>query len=91
MVQLLVKDKNRERAQALAAELAHDLSAHPLGRKVRLSGPAPAPLERLRGQWRIQLLLRAGDGRALHQLIQEVLPENPSWDLTIDVDPQQLL
>jgi primosomal protein N' (replication factor Y) len=91
MVQLLVKDKSRERAEALAIELSHDLSAHPLGRKVRLSGPAPAPLERLRGQWRFQLLVRSADGRALHRLMQEVLPENPSWDLTIDVDPQQLL
>jgi primosomal protein N' (replication factor Y) len=91
MVQLLVKDKSRERAEALAIELSHDLSAHPLGRKVRLSGPAPAPLERLRGQWRFQLLVRSADGRALHRLMKEVLPENPSWDLTIDVDPQQLL
>jgi primosomal protein N' (replication factor Y) len=91
MVQLLVKDKSRDRAEALAVELSHDLSAHPLGRKVRLSGPAPAPLERLRGQWRIQLLVRSADGRALHRLMQEVLPENPSWDLTVDVDPQQLL
>jgi primosomal protein N' (replication factor Y) (superfamily II helicase) len=91
LVQLLVKDKSRERAESLAAELAHDLAAHPLGRRVRLSGPALAPLERLRGQWRIQLLARSADGRALHRLMKEVLPENPSWDLTIDVDPQQLL
>ncbi len=91
MVQLLVKDKSREKAQELAAELANDLSAHPLGRKVRLSGPAPAPLERLRGQWRFQLLVRSADGRALHRLMEEVLPGNPSWDLTVDVDPQQLL
>ncbi|HZF07509.1 MAG TPA: primosomal protein N' [Thermoanaerobaculia bacterium] len=91
LVQLLVKDKNREKAQALAAELARDLAAHPLSRQVRLSGPAPAPLERLRGQWRFQLLVRSADGRALHRLMKEVLPENPPWDLTIDVDPQQLL
>jgi primosomal protein N' (replication factor Y) len=91
MVQLLVKDKSRERAQELAIQLAKDLIAHPLGRKVRLSGPAPAPLERLRGQWRFQLLVRSADGRALHKLMEEALPENPSWDLTVDVDPQQLL
>jgi primosomal protein N' (replication factor Y) (superfamily II helicase) len=91
LVQLLVRDTNRDRASATIASLAADLAAHPLSRGVRLSGPAPAPLERLRGQWRFQLLARAADGRGLHQLLKEVLPKNPGYDLVIDVDPQQLL
>lgn len=91
MVQLLVKDKNRERAWSQMVELSSDLAAHPLFRSVRLSGPAPAPLERLRGEWRFQLLLRSAAGKDLHRLVQEVLPRNPTYDLTIDVDPQQLL
>ncbi len=91
MVQLLVKDKNRERAWSQMLELSSDLAAHPLSRSVRLSGPAPAPLERLRGEWRFQLLLRSAAGKDLHRLVQEVLPRNPACDLTIDVDPQQLL
>jgi primosomal protein N' (replication factor Y) (superfamily II helicase) len=91
MVQLLVRDKSRERAQSLIAGLATELAAHPLGRGVRLSGPAPAPLERLRGQWRFQLLARAANFRDLHRLLEEVLPKHPSYDLVIDVDPQQLL
>jgi primosomal protein N' (replication factor Y) (superfamily II helicase) len=91
MVQLLVLDKKRERAEELIAGIAADLAAHPLSRGVRISGPAPAPLERLRGQWRFQLLARSADARALHRLLEEVLPKNPSYDLVIDVDPQQLL
>jgi primosomal protein N' (replication factor Y) (superfamily II helicase) len=91
MVQLLVRDKNRDRASTLIHELAHDLAAHPLSRSVRITGPAPAPLERLRGEWRFQLLARAADGRILHKLMRTVLPENPGYDLVIDVDPQQLL
>ncbi len=91
MVQLLVRDKSRERARDLAAGLARDLHAHPLGRTVRISGPAPAPLERLRGEWRFQILVRSAAGRDLHRLLAAALPVNPSWDLTIDVDPQQLL
>jgi primosomal protein N' (replication factor Y) len=91
MVQLLVKDKNRERAWSQILELSSDLAAHPLSRSVRLSGPALAPLERLRGEWRFQLLLRSAAGRDLHRLLQEVLPRTPGYDLTIDVDPQQLL
>jgi primosomal protein N' (replication factor Y) len=91
MVQLLVRDKGRERARDLAVGVANDLLDHPLGRTVRISGPAPAPLERLRGQWRFQLLVRSADGRELHRLLTAVLPKNPGWDLTIDVDPQSLL
>jgi primosomal protein N' (replication factor Y) (superfamily II helicase) len=91
MVQLLVRDKDRELARRRMSELAHDLAAHPLSRSVRISGPAPAPFERLRGLWRFQLLLRAPEGRDLHRLLRDVLPANPSWDLTVDIDPQHLL
>ena len=91
MVQLLVRDKNRDRAWKLISDLAADLAAHPFARAVRLSGPAPAPLERLRGEWRFQLLIRSPDGRGLHRMLEEVLPKNPGYDLVIDVDPQQLL
>jgi primosomal protein N' (replication factor Y) (superfamily II helicase) len=91
MVQLLVRDRKRERAQAGVQELADALVAHPLGRGVRLTGPAPAPFERLRGEWRFQLLARAASNRDLHRLLVEALPKNPPYDLTVDVDPQQLM
>jgi primosomal protein N' (replication factor Y) len=91
MVQLLVRDRKRERAQAGIQELADAHLAHPLGRGVRLTGPAPAPFERLRGEWRFQLLARAASFRDLRRLLVEALPKNPPWDLTIDVDPQQLM
>jgi primosomal protein N' (replication factor Y) len=91
MVQLLVRDRKRERAQAGIQELADALAGHPLGRGVRLSGPAPAPFERLRGEWRFQLLARAASFRDLRRLLVEALPKSPPYDLTIDVDPQQLM
>jgi primosomal protein N' (replication factor Y) len=91
MVQILVRDKDRDKAWKLIADLAADLSAHPLSRAVRISGPAPAPLERLRGQWRFQLLARSANFKDLHRLIREVVPANAPYDLVIDVDPQQLL
>lgn len=91
MVQLLVRDRKRERAQAGIQELADALVAHPLGRGVRLTGPAPAPFERLRGEWRFQLLARAASFRDLRRLLAEALPKNPPYDLTVDVDPQQLM
>lgn len=91
MVQLLVKDKRQDRARTLALDLAADLAAHPLSRLVRISGPAPAPLERLKARWRFQILVRSAAGKELHRMLEDVLPKNPPWDLTIDVDPQTLL
>jgi primosomal protein N' (replication factor Y) len=91
LAQLLVHDRKRERAQAAIEEVAEALAKHPLAHAVRLTGPAPAPLERLRGEWRFQLLARAAAFRDLHRVLTESLPRNPSYDLTVDIDPQQLL
>ncbi len=91
MVQLLVRDKQRAKAEGFIGELARTVRKHPLSQGVRLTGPAPAPLERLRDRWRFQFLLRAESGKRLHRLLEAVLPENPPVDLVVDVDPQQLL
>ena len=91
MVQLLVRDPNRKRAEAHILSLARQLETHPLAEGVRISGPAPAPFERLRGRWRFQLLLRSPSGKQLRRLVEAVVPGNPPHDLAIDVDPYQLL
>jgi len=59
-------------------------------------GPAPPPLERVRGRWRWQILLRCGDVRALRALAsaarsaQTSAPRAPVR-LVIDVDPYSML
>jgi primosomal protein N' (replication factor Y) len=58
---------------------------------VRVVGPAPAPFEKLRGEWRFQLLLRARSGARLRSILREVLGDKPPSDVTVDVDPYQLL
>jgi len=91
MVQLLLRDTHRERAQATMDRIARALESHPLASGVRISGPAPAPFERLRGRWRFQLLLRGPSGRRLRDLLREALPESLPGDLVVDVDPHELL
>ena len=91
MVQLLVRDRDRAKAEAAMAAIADGLRRHPLAAGVRLSGPAPAPLERIRDRWRFQLLLRAASGRRLRELLAAALPAKPPVELTVDVDPQQLM
>ena len=60
---------------------------------LRLSGPAPAPLERLQGRWRFQILLRAADRRAVLAALAAAVPERPpaGVQIAVDVDPQDLM
>lgn len=91
MVQILARSRRRERAESTLGELAAKLAAHPDAAGIRVLGPAPAPFERLRGEWRFQLLLRGPSASQLNRLVREVLPAKAAADLTVDVDPQQLL
>jgi primosomal protein N' (replication factor Y) len=89
-----------EEARA-TAETAHRLGARltellpPPSSGVRLLGPAPAPLPRLRGRSRWQLLLKAPRHALLNPLLDqleldaEVLPG--SVRVVIDVDPGAML
>ncbi len=90
MVQLVVRDRNRDRGRSRIEELAAAARRHELAAGVRFSGPAPAPLERLKGQWRFQFLMRSANGSDVRSLARAVAPA-PAADLTVDVDPQDLM
>ncbi len=92
LVQILAEDRNRERAHDRLAELSNRVSNHAKAASIRRTGPAPAPFERLRGEWRFQLLLRSASLRDLHTVLADVLGQIAfAGDLIVDVDPQQLL
>jgi primosomal protein N' (replication factor Y) len=61
---------------------------------VRLLGPAPAPVAKIRNSYRFHLQLRAGSHRPLQALLKTVLPGcAPPHDveLAVDVDPVSML
>ncbi len=91
MVQILARDRSRERAEKTIARIAQRLEAHSLARDVRISGPAPAPFEKLRGKWRFQLLARSPSATRLHRLVREATEGATATDLVVDVDPYELL
>lgn len=79
-------------AGALKKSLAKDaaLAAH-----VRVLGPAPAGLARLKGRFRWQLLLKSYGRPALEQTLAQVRnlwrpPNRDRLSLTLDVDPGHL-
>jgi primosomal protein N' (replication factor Y) len=90
MVQLLVRGTDRAKAESRADQVSRALHAHALAAEVRISGPAPAPLERLQGQWRFQILLRSVSATRLRRLVAECVPATERGDVLIDVDPQDL-
>jgi primosomal protein N' (replication factor Y) len=83
--------------QGVAARLGERLAARlpPSASGVRLLGPAPAPIAKLRGKTRWQLLLKAGTHRQLTPLLDLVDAEAArlprSVRVTVDVDPGAML
>jgi primosomal protein N' (replication factor Y) len=80
----------RRTAEALAAAARPALQAG-----IGMLGPAPAPLERLRGRWRWQLLFRGPDHAALrrvHAALAPVAGRPPGGaQVRFDVDPVAML
>jgi primosomal protein N' (replication factor Y) len=59
----------------------------------RIQGPAPAPLARIKGVWRFQILLRSPQRTALRRAVEAVLLPR-KWkgvEVAIDVDPINIL
>ena len=81
------------RAKGLADQLAVRLSAS--NPSVRWSGPTAAPLRKLRSRYRVQLLLRAARPsllrQALNRLLEPELSLRRNEQVTVDIDPVDLL
>src|SRR5258708_33545814 len=59
----------------------------------RIQGPAPAPLARIKGVYRFQILLRSAQRVALRKAVEAAVAGR-SWknvDVAIDVDPINIL
>ncbi|HEV2722040.1 MAG TPA: primosomal protein N', partial [Thermoanaerobaculia bacterium] len=59
----------------------------------RIQGPAPAPLARIKGVWRYQILLRSPQRAALRKAVEAVMVGKKfrGVDAAIDVDPINIL
>ena len=96
LAQVIVRDADLARAEERAGAIARRLREAGEG-KVAVLGPTAAPLARLRGQWRIQVLARALKRARLGEVLRAAVAEAagpdcalPGW-LVVDVDPQSLL
>ncbi len=85
------EDEVREEARRIATLCSETAKAQALD--IRLLGPAPAPISRIKGQYRFHVMLAAPQGDAVRTLWRQVASQlSPREDVewTIDVDPINL-
>lgn len=97
---LLFREETLERVKKFSADAGHVLQkVHgemKLERRVRILGPNPSVLEKVKSQYRYQILIKAQSRKELIQFLRKGYEEwkreglNPSR-IAIDVDPQSML
>jgi primosomal protein N' (replication factor Y) len=97
LVVLRLEGPDAARTASFAESLADRVRDACRANDVDLRGPAPAPIERLRGRFRWQILLSSTRTRALHDVVRSV---QTAWKassaarsvrLVVDVDPVSML
>ncbi len=96
MVRGRPQTKTRRAAEQVADLLLQQRTRLSAQRRMRVLGPAQAPLEKLKGDYRFQILIKSTNRKELHEVLEsameelsqkKVLGRNPS----IDIDPMNLL
>jgi primosomal protein N' (replication factor Y) len=94
LVQIIVAEAREAQAWRIANDVGSALEAASAGR-LTITGPGPAPIERLRGQYRMQILVRSAGRRRLVETVAEALApfeaKAARRAIHVDVDPVSLL
>jgi primosomal protein N' (replication factor Y) len=95
LINLILDGEQEETVQKRAEALAAKGKTLRRYQKTAILGPAPAPLARLRGRFRWQILLKGPDIEELHGLCVELEQEHArlagAVNLSVDVDPESML
>jgi primosomal protein N' (replication factor Y) (superfamily II helicase) len=95
LANVIVRDKSLEKAIRWSRQLSEYFSPHD-GERVRVLGPAAAPLARLKKEHRFQFLLKSPKRSVLTKLLQGALSycdakEVPQTAVLVDMDPLSLI
>jgi primosomal protein N' (replication factor Y) (superfamily II helicase) len=92
VINTIVRAPTFSRAMDDAAKLAERLRRAD-ARDIRVLGPAPAPLGRLRGEYRVQLLIKGTGRRKIREAVKSALAAESSLQrrVVVDVDPISVL
>ncbi len=94
MANVLVRAEKQEAAMRMSSELGLLLSPAP--EKLKILGPAEAPVPRLKNEFRYQFLVKASSRKTLNELLRRIreFAVEHKWGATalvIDVDPLTLM
>jgi primosomal protein N' (replication factor Y) len=93
---LLVRHKDAARANTIAHQLRNSLVEANRDHACRILGPAPAPFARLRGEHRVQLLIKSRSRKQMRGVIDAALQElekagNDLRSVTLEIDPVSMM
>jgi primosomal protein N' (replication factor Y) (superfamily II helicase) len=93
---MLTRHRDQGRALATARQLRKALGEANRDHACRILGPAPAPFARLRGEYRIQLLVKSRSRKQMRAVIDEAMTvmEKAGQDLrsvSLEIDPVSMM
>ncbi|HKV40273.1 MAG TPA: primosomal protein N' [Blastocatellia bacterium] len=96
LVNILVHDRDYNKANDLSTLFANELRKASVETLLRVLGPAPAPLARLRNEYRFQILIKARNRRTAREALDCAMDGitaagHNSHSITVEVDPVNLL
>ncbi len=92
LINTVVRSRTFAGAMDDAADIAQKVRQTADG-DLRVLGPAPAPLTRLRGEYRAQLLIKGSNRKKMREAVLAALAGNPNLArrTTVDVDPLNVI
>jgi primosomal protein N' (replication factor Y) (superfamily II helicase) len=93
LVNLVVKGTDARAALTDAATLAQHLRSHADAGRFSVLGPAPAPVAKLRGEYRAQIFLKGNHRASMREAVLAALAAEPEMRrrVAIDIDPVSIL
>jgi len=93
---VLIHDKDYDRANGTASEFASELRAAAKSSGLRVLGPAPAAISRIKGEYRFQVLIKAQSRVRAREALDVAMDRvtsaghNPR-SISVEVDPMNLM
>ena len=93
LVNTVVRARTFSGAMDDAADLVEKVRRSDTANELRVLGPAPPPLGRLRGEFRAQLLIKGANRRRMRETLQAAIASRPDLQrrVVVDVDPMSVL
>jgi primosomal protein N' (replication factor Y) len=93
LVNLVVRGRDARVALSDADTLAQHLRVRAEAQRFKVLGPAPAPVAKLRGEYRAQLFLKGTHRAAMREAVEAAIAAQPDLRrrISVDVDPVSIL